>query len=634
MNFRQFAFNNVLRNKRLYIAYLLSSMFTVMVFFTFAIFAFHPAFSGGAINKNVLLGLGVAGAIIYLFSFFFVLYSMSSFLQSRKKEFGLLIMLGATNKQIRMMVFLENILIGFFATVGGILIGLLFAKGILLIAENVLIISETLDFYFPTLAIIVTFGSFILLFFCISIFVSFILRTKKLVNLMKGDKQSKGEPKASVMLSVLAALLLITGYITATLVEGIYVVYAMIPVILVVTLGTYLLFTQLSVYVIRLLKNNTSIFWRKTNMLLFSDLSFRLKDNARTFFMVAIISTVAFSAIGSLFGFQSIINGTKQNNPYSITYSPFLNDGQTLIEEDAKTINAILQEEKIDAKMESLELNFFEIAEGKVLILSASDYNRFATLNGDKKLDPEEDEAIVVEQTGEGVIGEEGPKASQVLMEASIQLEDGQEIQPTKVVESDVLPSSTNGYYVVNNTVFEQLGSPVSNDHRVAWKAEEGQTDQIIEAGRKITNLDGDLQYKTFINEYTIYEINKAYGPILFIGLFIGIVFFVSAGSFLYFRLFTDLDEEKRKFQAIAKIGLTQSELERIVNRQIAILFFSPIVVALVHGTVALTALSRLFNYNLTVESSLVLGSFALIQVIYFLIVRFFYVKQVKRMVF
>ncbi len=170
MTFRQFAFNNVLRNKRLYIAYFLSSMFTVMVFFTFAIFAFHPAFSDGAINQNALFGMLAAGGIIYVFSFFFVLYSMSAFLQSRKKEFGLLMMLGATNKQIRLMVFLENILIGFFATVGGILTGLVFAKAILLVAENVLIISESLNFYFPTLAIVITFISFMFLFylnFCI-----------------------------------------------------------------------------------------------------------------------------------------------------------------------------------------------------------------------------------------------------------------------------------------------------------------------------------------------------------------------------------------------------------------------------------------------------------------------------------
>ncbi len=113
MTFRQFAFNNVLRNKRLYFAYFLSSMFTVMVFFTFAIFAFHPVFSDGSIDQNAIIGMGVAGGIIYVFSFFFVLYSMSSFLQSRKKEFGLLIMLGASNRQIRLLVFLENIVIGF-----------------------------------------------------------------------------------------------------------------------------------------------------------------------------------------------------------------------------------------------------------------------------------------------------------------------------------------------------------------------------------------------------------------------------------------------------------------------------------------------------------------------------------------
>lgn len=115
--------------------------------------------------------------------------------------------------------------------------------------------------------------------------------------------------------------------------------------------------------------------------------------------------------------------------------------------------------------------------------------------------------------------------------------------------------------------------------------------------------------------------------------MFIGLVFFVSAGSFLYFRLFTDLEEEKRKFSSISKIGLTQSELNKVVSRQVALLFFSPIVVALIHGAVALTSLSRMFNYNLMLESTIVLGSFAFIQMIYFLIVRYVYVRQVKRMI-
>ena len=361
-------------------------MFTVMVFFTFAIFAFHPAFSDGSVNKTALFGMAVSGGIIYVFSFFFVLYSMSSFLQSRKKEFGLLTVLGASNRQIRLMVFLENILIGFFATVGGIITGLIFAKAILLIAENVLIIDEALDFYFPTLAIIVTFISFTILFFCISVFVSFILRTKKLLLLIKGDKMSKGEPKASRFLAILAVMLLVLGYGTALYVKGIHVVFVMVPVILVVMLGTYLLFTQCSVYFIRRLKKNKSIFWRKTNMLLFSDLSFRMKDNARTFFLVAMISTVAFSAIGTLYGFQSYLTkGIKEVNLYTFSYSPFGDDSKEVIEEDIRRINTILQEENIDAKMETVELNYINTPqlENGVLIARASDYNRFSTLIGE-----------------------------------------------------------------------------------------------------------------------------------------------------------------------------------------------------------------------------------------------------------
>ncbi|WP_175075022.1 FtsX-like permease family protein [Terribacillus sp. AE2B 122] len=631
MNFRQFAFRNVLRNKRLYIAYFLSSMFTVMVFFTFAIFAFHPAFSEGSVNKYAIFGMAVAGGIIYIFSFFFILYSMSSFLQSRKKEFGLLITLGASDKQIRLMVFLENILIGFFATAGGILIGLVFAKSILLIAENILIIDASLDFYFPALAIVVTFVSFIFLFFCISVLVAFILRTNKLVDLIKGDKQSKGEPKASIVLSILAVFLLIAGYGTALYVKGASVVFVMIPVIIVVTLGTYILFTQLSVYCIRLMKKNKSIFWRKTNMLLFGDLSFRMKDNARTFFMVAIISTVAFSAIGSLYGFQSYLTkGIKEINPYTYTYSPFLDDSEEIIEQDIQQINSIIDEEKIDTEMEEAELAYFDTTaeESSVLIVKASDYNRFAALISEKELHPEENEAIVVEQSDAVITG--GQKASDILMTSSVQLENGQEIQPSKTVESAVGLGIT-GYYVVNDSTYTELGTPGRTDFTAAWNVLDGNDNQLIEAGRK---LEDQVEHKVFAVDYNLYEINKAYGPILFIGLFIGIVFFVSAGSFLYFRLFTDIDGEKRKFQSIAKIGLTQSELKKVVNRQVAILFFSPIVIALVHGAVALTALSRLFNYNLTVESALVLGSFAVIQVLYFLVVRFIYVKNVIRTVF
>src|SRR5699024_11715251 len=106
------------------------------------------------------------------------------------------------------MVFLENMLIGFLATMLGILFGVVFSKGILLIAENLLVMDEALNFYFPTKAIIVTFISFILLFLFISILVTFILITNKVIMVIKGDKIEKSEPTANGCLNWIVVALI------------------------------------------------------------------------------------------------------------------------------------------------------------------------------------------------------------------------------------------------------------------------------------------------------------------------------------------------------------------------------------------------------------------------------------------
>ncbi|TRZ40364.1 ABC transporter permease [Niallia circulans] len=617
MTFRRFAFNNVIRNKRLYAAYFLSSMFTVMVFFTFAIFAFHEVISGSDMNSSVQQGMNIAGAIIYVFSFFFILYSMSSFLTTRKKELGLLMMQGMSVRQVRLMIFLENMVIGFFATLGGILLGLIFSKVILLIAENVLVLDEALNFYFPLQAIIVTFLSFILLFFMISLFVSYILRSRKLIDLIKGNKKSKGEPKANIFLTIFAVLLIGIGYAAALIVKGAVVIVAMLPVVIVVILGTYLLFTQLSVYIIRKLKQNNNIFWWKTNMILFSDLSFRMKDNARTFFMVAIISTVAFSAIGTLFGFQTFLTaGLKNNNPYTFAYISVDQD-----KEDVAFINETVNQEQMKAMHEQTKLNYYQIGQDNIVITSETEFNRFAAFLGEDTIDINNGEVKVVEFTG----NEYGQ--TEELLKQNINLNSGTSLIPEEVIYSRALPA-TDSYYVVSDQDFKELPEPISVESYHAWQVTKGQ-DNVIAASEKIEKLVPP--YEFYAKDYSIYQLNKAYGLVLFVGLFIGIVFFVSAGSFLYFRLYADLEEDKQKFRSIAKMGLTEKELKNVLTRQTAILFFTPILVALIHGAVALTALSHFFYYDLTKISTAVLGVFILIQVIYFAIVRFFYTKQVKR---
>ena len=626
MTFRQFAFNNVFRNKRLYIAYFLSSLFTVTVFFTFANFAFHPAFAAGNIRSDVLQGMAVAGAIIYIFSFFFILYSMSSFLQSRKKEFGILVIQGMSSGQIRRMVFLENMLIGLFATIAGIGLGVVFSKALLLVAENVLVLDAALSFYIPLEAILITFVSFIVLFLFISVFVTFVLRTNKLTKLIKSEKIGKSEPKSSIILVILAALLLIAGYGISITVKGTAVILALVPVAVIVTIGTYLLFTQLSVFVIRRLKKKESIFWKKTNMILFSDLSHRMKDNARVFFMVAIISTVAFSAIGTLVSLNTVLTkGMIDANPTSFSYAGFDDETKEDALADAEEIEAIIQEHDLQVDRAEAELFYFpqDGKEQPLLIVKASDFNAYAQLTNQEKVEIADGEAVVPPASDRMLGGFESERSKE------IQLADGSTIPVTEAenqaINPDVLPVMS--YYLVSDHTFDQLPDAEESRYIIDWNVTKGSHDDIIAVGKI---LEEKFLYNTTAIDYMVYSVKMVYSPIMLVGLFIGVIFFVSAGSFLYFRLYQDLEDDKQKFRAISKIGLTTKELRTVISRQTAILFFTPIVVALAHGAVALTALSRFFDYNLTQDAIIVLSGFAVIQIVYFLIVRYFYTKQIE----
>lgn len=320
MTFRQFAFNNVRRNFRSYLAYFLSSAFAVMIFFVYAVFIFHPEMDQSEMKASVVKGMTAAEVIIFVFSFLFVWYSVSAFLKVRKKEFGVLTLLGMSRSQLNRMVFLENGIIGMASIGTGILAGLLFSKGFLMIGARVLEIKE-LPFYFPVKGLLLTLVSFLILFLVISMFTVFMVRNQRVIELLQGSQKPKKEPKPSILLSLLAAACLIGGYGLALTSDTFTSEEIMFSVIGLVIVGTYFLYTQLSVFLIRRLKKNRGFYWRGTRLMWLSDLTYRMKDNARMFFLVTIVFTVSFTATGTLINFyDQIMQTMNQTTPFSISY--------------------------------------------------------------------------------------------------------------------------------------------------------------------------------------------------------------------------------------------------------------------------------------------------------------------------
>ena len=257
---------------------------------------------------------------------------------------------------------------------------------------------------------------------------------------------------------------------------------------------------------------------------------------------------------------------------------------------------------------------------GWTLIAKESDFNRFAKLIGEDSIEVEEGQLFVVEFPDSSL------SETEKLMKQAVELNSGITLQPQEVLFSKALPNIFS-YYVISDHDYEDLPPAIDEMSFYAWQVTDGE-EKVFAISEELYPQLKDYQFTP--TEYKTYVYKKQYASFMFVGLFIGLVFFVSAGSFLYFRLYMDLDEDKQKFKSIAKMGLTEKELKKILSRQTMILFFAPIIVAIIHGAVALTALSHLFSYNLMKESATVLSVFFVIQVLYFFIVRFFYTKQIK----
>ncbi|MDA2520207.1 ABC transporter permease [Bacillus cereus] len=641
MTFRQLAFNNVLRNKRIYLGHFFSSTFALMIFFTYGLLVFHPNLQGELTHASTIMnafgkiGFQVSYYLIFVFSFLFIFYSVSAFLKNRKKEFGLLMLHGMSHQQLHRLIFFENMLIGIPSILAGIGLGMVFSKLFLLVSGSLLAIEHTLSFYFPLKSMGVTAIAFSVLFLLISLFTSKMVKMNELVELIKSEEKPKPEPKASVWISLLAMILIGAGYsvvhyciVAVHYVSSLNQLFLLVGVgVLLIVCGTYFFFTQLCVYVIYTLKNRETTFFKRTNLLVISELAFRMKDNARTFFIVTIISAVSFTAIGVC---TAIANPelAKNETPYAFTYQS--DKGNTQEKSHIEEIKKQLEESGFSYE---LVVTKFKMAQNEVLI-NLSTYNEYA-----KKLGYE-----IEELTNENESIDILPKKNHTSAEhrKTFELKYDELEVPLSVQKTIYIPEFAKIYnpVIVSDAVYSKVlnvqQESVLRDYTIYGFIIKNWS-ETSEISSKLIKLIGTSQddFYDFSSLYLKWlDLKQQNGLLSISSVLVGIVFFVFTLSFLYFRLFTDLERDQEQYQMLSKLGLSQKELKQIVTRQMMILFFLPIVVAMVHSSFAFLTLHQLgqtVSRELSViqSSIVVLVSFIGMQIIYFLIIRNHYIKRI-----
>ena len=668
--FPKLAAQSILLNRRFYFPYLLTIIGTVAAFYNICAISSDPGMAQMPKAAYVMAFAFIGVYITALFSLLFLFYTNSFLMKRRTKELGLYNILGMGKRHIAVLLVWEGIYTALIGIGGGLCAGILLYKLVTLALYRVLRLEVPFGFTIQPQAVAVTallFGAILLLTLLHN------LRRITFANpiaLLHGESAGEREPKTRWLLSILGVLTLGGGYAIAVMSRNSMEALALyFLAVFLVIIGTYCLFTALSIAVLKLLRKNRRFYYKTTHFIGISGMLFRMKRNAVGLANICILSTmvlVMLSGTLSLYlGVEDVIARQAPSDLLlKVTYNPD--------EEAGPDIPAF--REKIRQRVEALGQSVTHLEGNYTCEFSASgrdgvyalDYEGaaryssltiftfltaqdYAALTGQAVPELAADEVLLYgigdDQLTFTCLGETQPLAFHV----KETLTDfpaisggtyGNVGRPAMVVvrDMDTLLAVRELHSVMGMFLSLQYEFRVDLTGTAAEQYRLGQEFLSMDSFDTFTGAGewGMLHCDSYENIYA--ENYGLAGGFLFLGVFLGLLFIMATVLIIYYKQISEGYEDRQRFQIMEKVGLDQRDIRRSVNGQVLTVFFLPLLVAALHVAfdfrlmLLLLEIFSVTNTLLTALCSLgVLLVFVLLYGVVFLLTAKIYYRIVSR---
>lgn len=626
MTLFDFALNNIIRDRRNYLYYFINCVFSVFVFFLFTVLSFHPAMNVIDTHSTMGMILIVGELISIFFSLCFISYSAGCFLKSRSKQFGLITIIGASKRQLNRLIFLENIIVGFFSIITGILLGLVFSKFFLDIANKIIGVSDFV-FYIPIAAIITTIIVFGFVFLLIAYFTPKFIRKKEIIKLFKveiiGEKSVYLFPFACITFLSITGLVILYIFqkdLFESLTETIF-----FPVLLAIIV---LMFTLLSFgYGLKLLINH-SYLNNNIGMLYSGELKSKMRSNLRVMTISTILYSISFFAIIVLFSLSSNVKTeTEKIMPYAISYNAWTENVN--VEADAAKINSILSNQE---GYKTIDFNLYSLPDdSRTAIMPETEYNQIMKFLDRDIIEIDTNEVYLV-------AGNVGDKLQVIPYKIENYVNSyGLNLKVAGFTEENILLSGfVNSISVLNDADFEKVNDNLSYKSIYSfdykdWETTSNVVEQITQTFEKKIN-EGQIN---IIDAYGYYQSSLLQNNLtLYIGSMLCFTFILAVASFIYSRLYSELELECKKYKGIVKIGLSKRELSNLLNKELILVLIVPFMIALVYlwiGVIISEKYMIVSNIPVCIISTIILF---IVQIILYLILNNAYKNAVFEKVY
>ena len=626
--YTKLAASNIKKNSRTYIPYIITCIITAAMFYIINSLSNNESIKKLYGGETILITLGYGTYVTAIFAFIFLFYTNSFLMKRRKKEFGVLNILGMEKRHISKVLLLENIYIAFITMLLGIIIGMVLDKAMFLILTKMLGAEHSPGFYISKEALIHTVILFGIIFFCIYLNSLRQIHLSKPIELLNGGNVGEKEPKTKWFMAILGVICLAVGYyISVTSKNPVESLSSFLIAVILVIAGTYLIFIAGSIAFLKSLRKNKRYYYKTKHFTAVSGMIYRMKQNAVGLANICILSTMVLVMISStsslVFGMNDLV---KTRYPNDITiYSENINNKENV--EALEKVQKVIKDSKSDVNNE-IEYSYIVLAVLKnknkfyvpenfnkmsmsdlnkcnnILMTSLDDYNSInsenETLNDDETLiysrrKEYEYSTIQLFDTKYSVKKkikkpiDNGPFFSNNLTE-SIQI----------VVKNKSILDEMNNY--LNENFKEELEEESALKYLYGFDIN-GSEDSKKSLYNDIKKL---LKESNFIGDSECGQIQREgikglYGGMFFLGIFLGSIFTMATILIIYYKQISEGYEDKERFRIMQNVGMSHAEVKRSIHSQIMTVFFMPLIMAGIHVAFAFPIVKQiLMMLNLT----------------------------------
>ena len=630
MDFFTFSLNNVLRDKESYVAFWLSSVFSIVVFFVFSANMNHPQLAQSESIQDIMR---VAAAFIAVYSLGFLGLSLNAFLKRKRRLYGALRTMGMTKRQVALSIMLESLLIGVSAIAVGLIVGLVFGHLMVMLMARIIRI-EDVAYQFPIVSIAQTAVTFVVIFLVASAVQARGICRRPIVELLASKVDESRGMRFSKPLAVLGIALLVCGC-GACLFGVIPPVRAflephdelagIIPWFIVgcTFAGIFLVYRQFSFLVLSWLARSR-YYLEEGNAIWMSGLRDRIKGSVMTMFVSTVMLAMSFSAIIVSLAFVTTVRAdVSQDIPFGIGYFSYGDNAR-----ESSDIDEI--ETQLDANGVAYAEDSYDMLQTEKTIfgtkfIAQSAYER----QSGTTLALDDGQAVGISGTPDSEDSVEAPNgvSFKVVGTSAPVLDDAKRF----------------GSYVVTDADWQRLhevGGLVNVRAFMFDVDDEGQAQEVRMACESVREtigfgLSGGEDFLFIPRIETIVLQEYSYEIYTYISFMLSIVFIVASISLIYFRLLSDVRENLPVMRNLNRMGLSVAQVLRIQKRQLQVLFSLPIGFAVVLTGFAMAFLMSIdaASAHIFVRMAATIGPLIVLEAVLFMVLNGRFEAQVRAFV-